>query len=89
MALMEQEVAFFGKYGFGNVLLVVFGAAQIAGGAMLIFSKTRFVGAVFVALTFAVSAVLLILDGNVGLAFVTLVALGLLGMTMKHASTLR
>ncbi len=81
--LMEQDVAFFGKYGFTNPLLIGFGAVQVIGGAMLILPKTRFFGAALVAITFAVSAVVLFLEGSVPFAIATLVALVFLGLTMR------
>ena len=57
--LMPQEIEFFGGIGFSNSMLIIFGASQIIGGLMMTLSKTRFVGAIIVAITFAISAVAL------------------------------
>ena len=84
VTLMQQEAAFFGKYGFTDPLLIAFGAAQLIGGVLLPFNKTRFVGASIVAVTFLVSLVLLLMDGNIPLSAVTLVMTVLAGVIMKQ-----
>ena len=38
---ISQEVQFFADTGLGTSALVVFGVLQLAGGAMLIFRKSR------------------------------------------------
>jgi len=58
LMLMQQEVNFFGTYGFDESLIIVFGIVQVAGGALLIFRDTRRVGAAFIAVTFLFSIVL-------------------------------
>lgn len=85
--LMPQDVDFFGKYGFTNPLLIMFGAIQVVCGLMMIFIKTRIVGAAVVAVTFAISAVVLVLAGSVPATIATLVALALLGWTIRNALT--
>lgn len=91
IALMEQDVNFFGKYGFSNPMLIAFGATQLVGGALMAFRKTRFSGAAVVAITFLISLATLIMDGNIPVSIVTIVATVLLGVVMKqswHASAL-
>ena len=85
--LMEQDVVFFGKYGFTNPILVAFGITQLVGGLMMFARKTRLLGAAIVAITFVISAVLLILEGTVVPTLVTLVALVFLGLTMHQSRT--
>ena len=82
--LMPQDVEFFGKYGFTTFLLILFGALQVIGGLLLVFLKTRILGAAIVAVTFSISAVVLILAGSVPATIATLVTLGLLGWTIRH-----
>ena len=84
--LMPQDVEFFGKYGFTNPMLVLFGAIQVIGGLMLIYFRTRIAGAVIVSVTFAISAVILILAGSIPAAIATLAALVLLFWTMQHTA---
>lgn len=85
MALMQQEVEFFGKYGFTNPILIGFGATQLIGGVLLPFKKTRFSGAAIVAITFLVSLVLLLVDGNIPVSIATVIATMLLGIVMKQS----
>jgi len=85
ITLMQQDVDFFGKYGFSKPLLIIFGATQLLGGVLLPFRKTRFFGAAIVATTFVVSLVLLIAEGNIPVSIITLVATLLLGMVMKQS----
>ncbi|MBT8078338.1 MAG: DoxX family protein [Gammaproteobacteria bacterium] len=84
IALMPQDVEFFGKYGFSNSMLFAFGASQLAGGVLMTLQKTRFYGAALVAITFLVSLVLLLMEGNIAVSAVTLVATLLLGVVMKQ-----
>jgi len=83
LALMQQDVEFFGRYGFSNAMLVAFGVAQVLGGVMLPFRKTRFAGAAIVASTFLVSLAILLMDGNIPVSIVTLIATLLLLLVMK------
>ncbi len=83
--LVQQDVEFFGKYGFSSPVLIGFGVAQVLGGVSLIFSQTRFYGAAIVAVTFLVSLTLLLIDGNIPVSVVTLIAILLLGAVMKKS----
>jgi hypothetical protein len=85
IALVQADVEFFGKYGFSNPMLIAFGATQLLGGVLMPFPKTRFPGAAIVAITFVVSLVLLLMDGNVPVSIVTIVATLLLGVVMKRS----
>lgn len=80
--LMEQEVAFFGAYGFSDVLLIVFGISQLLAGVMLVFPKTRIAGALLLAITFAASLVMLLMSGNMLMAAVTAAFLLLIGLVI-------
>ncbi len=83
--LVQREVDFFGQYGFSKSALIVFGSLQVIGGLLLPISKTRFAGAAIVAITFLVSLIVLLMDGNIPAGMVTLVALLLLGVVMKQS----
>lgn len=83
--LMQQDVDFFGKYGFSSPMLIVFGSVQLLGGLLLVFPKTRFAGAAIVAVTFLVSLPMLLMDGNMAISIVTLVTILLLGVVMKQS----
>lgn len=82
--LLPQEVGFFGKYGFSDWILIVYGAMQLVGGVLLPFKKTRLIGAIVIAATFLVSLGLLILEGNVVVSVVTGVVIVLLGLVVRR-----
>ena len=83
IVLMQQDVDFFGKYGFTNPILIAYGAVQLIGGILLPFKKTRFAGAAIVAATFLISLVVLLMEGNILVSIATIVATLLLGVVMK------
>ena len=83
--LMQQDVEFFGRYGFSDSALILFGTAQLIGGISLLFKPTRFVGATVIACTFIVSLALLLMDGNIPVSIVTTVATLLLFVVMKQS----
>ena len=81
--LMQQDVEFFGAYGFTNPILIGYGIMQIVGGLFMLLRKTRFLGAALVAITFAVSLVLLTLEGDIPMSVVTCLVMTLLIVVMK------
>lgn len=83
--LMKQDVEFFGRYGFTTPILITFGAAQLLGGLLIGLARTRIYGAGIVAVTFAISAVVLYLDGNSALAAITIGVIIVLLMVMVHS----
>lgn len=87
--LMQQDVEFFGQYGFTNLMLVVFGIVQLAGGVFLIFEKTRVTGAIMVATTFLISAAILLMADNAVMAIITVFCIVLLGLVLKQSYKIR
>ena len=85
VALMQQDVEFFGKYGFSNPVLIAYGLVQLVGGALMVFKKTRFVGATIVALTFLISLAVLLVEGNLPVSIATIAATLFLGVIMKQS----
>lgn len=85
IVLLEQDVEFFGKFGFSDPALIGFGLAQLLGGLLLISIRTRFIGAAVVGVTFLVSLALLLVDGNLPISIITAVATLLLGIVMKQS----
>ena len=81
--LLEREVIFFGAYGFGAPVLVLFGLVQILGAVLMILPMTRVLGAALVGLTFVISALLLVHAGDLPTAFFTVVAIIGLGVVIK------
>lgn len=81
--LMPQEIEFYRPAGFSDTLLMLFGALQVLSGVALVFRQSRGYGALLLALTFLISAVLLIQAGNWPLTMVTLVCVLLLAFLAK------
>ena len=67
------EIAFFAGLGLGAMVVVVFGVLQIAGAGLLIFAKTRFIGAILLDVTFSLSVVMILMTGQIGFALVSVV----------------
>ena len=82
--LMPQDVAFFGGYGFTNPILIAYGATQLIGGVLLIFKNTRFIGALIIAVTFLISAIVLIMAGKMLVALITFITMFMLGIIMYN-----
>lgn len=80
--LMQQDVEFFGKYGFTNPVLIAFGLTQLLAGILLVLPNTRVIGASLVAITFLISAVVLFMDGNILVTVITLIFVALLGFVI-------
>ena len=82
--LMEQEVGFFGEFGFTDTGLMVFGIAQVLGGLFMLIGKVRLLGTLVVALSFVVSAVVLLLAGNFVVFLATMALIVLAAWIMKN-----
>ena len=69
---MPREIDFFAGVGMGELSVVALGLLQLLGGVLLLFLRTRLVGASIASITFLVSAVFLFVKGSVlpGLLFV-------------------
>ena len=88
---ISQEVQFFADTGLGTSALVVFGVLQLAGGAMLIFRKSRALGAFVAAVMFLGSAVMLLANGQVAFGIISflpvvMAAIVALGERSKRAA---
>ena len=82
--LMPQEVQFFNAQGIANPIIITMGVFQIIGAVLLMPPSMRTVGAFMLGLTFVVSLWALIMAGSWGVAFATLVILGLLGFVVRQ-----
>jgi hypothetical protein len=82
--LMEQDVEFFGGYGFSNPILIAFGALQIISGLMLLIPKSRLAGALIVSATFIISLFILVLEQSVVPSLLTVISLAMLGFVIQQ-----
>ena len=85
--LMQQDVEFFGEYGFTDPILVTYGVIQLIAGVLLALPGTRIVGACVVAATFVISAAVLVMAGKIAVAIITLVCVVLLGFIVNRSQS--
>lgn len=85
--LMDQDLVFFGAYGFSEAGLIAFGVTQLVGGILMVVPKVRMYGALIVAVTFVVSLALLLMDTNYPVAGITVFATVLLVWVAKSSKT--
>ena len=74
---MQQEVQFFNEAGLGTVPLILLGLIQMVGGGAAILSKSRIPGICLIALGFLLSSIVILMTGNTGFAFGSLVPVAL------------
>ena len=80
---VPEEMEFFQGVGFSENLLVLFGATQLIGGALLIFRQTRTAGATIVAVTFCISTIAIFMAGNIGFGFFSILPILMAGIVIK------
>ena len=69
-----QEMAFFqGAMGFSAEAIMAFGLLQLIAGIMLVFDKTRLVGAGLLGMTLFLSTIVIFMADKIGFAVVSLV----------------
>ncbi len=73
LLLLPQDMEFFGRYGFTPLMLRGLGLMQIIGGVLFALPRTRFLGALIVAITFIWSAALLYKSGSLPVAALSVV----------------
>ncbi|MBL4661056.1 MAG: hypothetical protein JKY19_11930 [Alcanivoracaceae bacterium] len=69
---MPQEVEFLNNAGLNNTAIILFGVLQVVGGILLIFTKTRKIGALITAIAFAISTVIIFMAGNLAFGFISI-----------------
>ena len=81
--LLPREVEFFATYEITPWMIKSFGVLQVVGGLLMAGFRTRVIGALLVALTFLISAILLFVAGDYPLAAVTTLCVFLLIAIIK------
>jgi len=66
---MPQEVEFLNNAGLNNTTIILFGVLQVVGGILLIFTKTRKIGALITAVAFAISTITIFMAGKLAFGF--------------------
>jgi hypothetical protein len=73
MLQTPQEMAFFqDQLGLNAEAIMAFGLLQFVAGVMLVFKKTRLVGAALLAVTLLLSTIVIFMAGQIGFAVVSL-----------------
>jgi len=73
MLQTPQEMAFFqGEMGFSVEAIMAFGLLQLVAGVMLVFKKTRLLGAVLLGMTLFLSSIVIFVAGNIGFGLISL-----------------
>jgi hypothetical protein len=76
--LMPEEMKFFSKVGMNDMMLIVFGLIQLIGAILFIFSKTRKIGAIILAVTFGTSSLIILLAGKITFGLFSLLPIGII-----------
>ncbi|MDH3646497.1 MAG: hypothetical protein OER80_06970 [Gammaproteobacteria bacterium] len=81
-----QEMEFFqGVMGFSANTIVLFGVAQLAGAALLVFQKTRIVGALILAMTLLISTIIIFMAGKIGFGFFSILPILMAGVVINDS----
>ena len=74
MLQSPQEMAFFqGQMGFSAEAVMAFGLLQFVAGVMLIFEKTRLLGAALLGVTLLLSSIIIFMAGETGFGVISLI----------------
>lgn len=79
IAMVPEEVTFLSQFGFFVALIIAFGVVQVLGGLSLMLPR-RFLGSVLAGAAFALSALLLLVGGDLAFAGMSLIPVGLAGL---------
>ena len=72
--------------GFGANTIILFGMAQLAAGTLLVFGKTRTIGAMILAATLCVSMIIIFMAGKIGFGFFSILPVVMAGFVIKVAT---
>lgn len=81
----EQEMQFLQSFGLSSTLIIAFGVVQIAGGALLLFRKTRLFGAILVVAALAISTALIFVGGNLVFGLLSIIPIALAGVIIYQS----
>ena len=83
---VPQEVTFFEKAGLAGSAVLLFGLLQLAGGILLVFTRTRLWGAGVAAVVFLASAIMVFLSGQTAFGLLSMLPVLMAGLVLR-AST--
>ena len=87
---MPQELGFLNAIGFNAIAVSLLGLAQLAGAILLLWTKTRLIGAGLAGLSLLLSSVAILVSGNTQFGLISLLPLVVLivviGMLSRPAA---
>lgn len=81
-----QEMEFLQNVGMNAPVIILYGVLQICCGVLVIPRKTRMYGAIFAALAFMLSTILLIASGNIMFSIISSIPVLLSGLVAYQSS---
>jgi hypothetical protein len=84
-----EEVKFLEGFGFNPTLILVYGLIQALGAVLLIFHKTKLVGALISFIAFSLSTVLIFASGNYIFGFISLIPIMLIILVVWMSKKLK
>lgn len=70
---MPQELGFLSAIGFSAVAVSILGVIQLSGGVLLLWKKSRLLGAVLAGVALLVSSIAIFLGGNTKFGLISLI----------------
>ena len=84
---IPQEMEFFqDEMGYSANTIILFGVAQLAAGILLVFGKTRTIGAIILATTFCISALIVFMAGKIGFGFFSILPVVMAGIVIRETT---
>lgn len=83
---VPQEASFFEGLGLSLGLMIALGGLQLVGGVLVIFPKSRKLGAILAAIAFLMSAIMVFMNGQIGFGLFSLLPAALAGSVLVFRS---
>ena len=83
---VPQEVEFLNNAGLNNAAIILFGVLQVVAGILLIFTKTRKVGALITTIAFTISTIIIFMAGKIAFGFFSILPI-LLAAFVYHRNS--
>lgn len=74
---MPEEMELFRNAGFSDMMTMLFGLIQVAGGILLIPTKTRKYGAIIMLLSFVIATIVVFIKGMIGFGIFSILFIAL------------
>ena len=82
---VPQEMAFLQEAGLGSLHILLFGAAQVGGGVLMLVPRTKIIGTMIVIIALVYSAVLLFNSGDASFGLFSIIPVILAGVVLYQS----